>query len=94
MKKIFYLLSLLIILSSCNSNKKEQGVLFCDASMLAEGSGCSVETLLDYSSFIKVGQTFTFHGINYLNKLSMPLEEKKVTLKVTFNEDKTITFIE
>ncbi len=77
---------------SCNNSKKEKGNLFCNASILSEGSGCSLETLLDYSGFIKVGQTFTFNNTNYLDKLSMPLEEKKVTLKISFNDNNTITF--
>ena len=92
MKKIIFILFLVFFLISCNDYKKEKGGLFCNSSILSEGSGCSLETLLDYSSFIKVGQTFTFSGINYLDKYSMPLQEKKVTLKVTFNDNNTITF--
>lgn len=90
---IFLLIVLMITFCSCGgcTSKKENGQLFCDTTMLKVPNLYSGEILLKYSDFIKVGQTFTFKDINYVDKLSMPLQIQKVTLKVTFNNDNTIT---
>lgn len=90
MRKVSILLTLLLLFSSF-TGKKGKGDLFCDASMHPKGTTYSVKDLLEYSSFIKVGQTYTFGSTNYLDKLSMPLKERKVTLKITFNNNNTIT---
>lgn len=89
MKQLFITLVSILFLCCCTPGK-EQGELFCSTEMLAKTSGCSNETFLNYSEFIKVGQTFTFRKVNYEDKLSMPIETKIVEVKITFNGDNTI----
>jgi hypothetical protein len=89
MKQLFITLVSILVLCCCTPGK-EQGELFCSKEMLAKTSGCSIENFLNYSEFIKVGQTFTFRKVNYEDKLSMPIETRIVEVKVTFNGDNTI----
>ena len=94
--KVLYLILASLLLCSCNSknNLKQEGDLFCDKAMLGEESILTLDYLNECTAFIKVGRVFTFKNINYVDKLSMPLEIEKVNLVVVFNNDNSITFID
>ena len=89
---------LFLVICGCNSQtggikgKKQNEQFFDKSFVLKDLSPYDTEyNISRMAGWVKVGQTYTFSKVNYKDRLESPSIWRQTYLKITFNDNRTVT---